>query len=326
MEALLSLPFCLEALRSVPGAERLRAMITPRQLLSTYSVARLATLLSGHVQGLELEAAVESGRRPDLSFIVDGRRHFVECKRMTLDLQKFLPEHIRLAEAVGNRIRSTHQITIDYRSFPSRRELEALIAALIIELRAPRQTHVHVTENLRIFCVPGTQFIDSKYSPALAFIVFRMATGSVVPAHGLAVDGTRIIVKGPDIDMSPQIKDQMRRASGQAPSDSPYVLCIDASGLLGPSDVVMKRLRREFTPAQNRRFGGLLLLDQSHRMGDTRSLEFIRNEHARVRVGRSFEDILESVNRRFPRPQRFKGPGQTMTFKLARPPWQEFLV
>ena len=260
-------------------------------------VTCLAELFVSRGAVVEFEPSTSGGHKADLAVALGEAEMIVECKA-PMETAQFdtLEEHQRMFEVLSQYLDCPYHVAIHYRESLTEEDLHKLGES--IQKRLP-----HITEDGVILALPEVEVsVDRTVSQTLPKgfqLIFSMigpepSDNAVLPSHAIIRNGRNMAFYGPVIDFSRVLRERLRRARRQAPTNKPYVVAIASARVLGSPRVNIAALRGEFQPQKNRRIAGALLADFLVYLDgrEDAKMEYIHNPFATCPVAKGLLRIL----------------------------------
>jgi len=295
----------LKQVSDLPGFERFVKIFNRIDAPAYLFAARIADFFRARFEvGLEPEPIGDgSGRMPDLEVTADPKPVFIECK--TIDTRKFYKpkEKEEIARKLREAIDTPNQITI---FFDDPKGIDALYKKLagdkfVAEIKnAKEHRDFFLEEGVHINIIPETDdtIADSGMMlhgmMALQGIMEDNKTNERKPGFVFMQNGRSTGVFGPLVDFRSCLEKKRKKSQTQNVADHPYILAIDAGGILGDPEVNFCHIRSWFQPRINTRYSGILLFRVLSKVGRSESVEidFLKNENAAHAISDDIEKFL----------------------------------
>lgn len=262
--SLINMSSLLEGLQDCPGFNEhiLGYFNNPT---STQFVSYIAKNLISKVDFLELEPhSTELGRKPDIKIINDELEFYIECKYPFSNTKfDFYNEHKKIEERIRNEVSIPHQIDVSFYSELNDEEITRIINDLKHKLSFCRSSGVLI--NTKKYKVSITFHED--YQPQYLFempmkiTLIESHTNNHLPGNVFLKDGRTISIAGPQVDYVSVLTKLIKKSSGQAVVNKPFVLAISINNMLGSLQENILAIQDSFQPKKNTRFTGVVLVE-----------------------------------------------------------------
>ena len=214
-----------------------------------------------------------NSKMSDIFVASQGQSIYIECKSIATTKYDYSKEHDRFLSILKPIfLNIPHEISITYRKELSEDNIRALGLAI-------KERIVNINTNGKIIDNPDVSVYvtrrDKSNNPGvrlyMPIIQENLDERCRYPGNVYGVEGITLTISGPKVSYERIFKEKIRKGKSQAPLNSPYILVIDGSLMLGCLSDNLRALATAFQPKTNSRFSSAIIVERNPRIGTSQT-------------------------------------------------------